>query len=578
MRNNKNNIIFNVRNITLHYKNIISYLRILTGHLIEGRRIITLTYRNITLCSIILILSLTNIILCLPNNSSSNSVSALSYSTNIGIGFTFEPTLSISLSSNDLIIPNLVPGSSSDSNSINVSVATNAAYGYNLSANVGNSTYNNTNLNNISNGNDNSNGDGNVFSSIGTTANFSSLTDFSNNAPNNTWAYSYSLDNGSTWSSYSGLPLYSNSNGSSGNNSNNNSSNSSSSNVNNSGSKTLVDKYTQSEDTISFKIAAKASNTQPSGIYSNVINFNVISYASPMSLSDSYAYFGKELYHGYYKMQDMTTRICQTTEAPSELQVIDIRDDKVYWIAKLADNNCWMTQNLDLDLTSNPEAENYIALTSENTDLNDTTSAAYQDGYTVNENGIITWVPERDTIAYNNLNSTTWQNDNNHPYSYDYLDANGNPVYSDNKVTQQVAGNHGLSGNYYNWSAAIASNNSDSFVDNTSNNIGDNPKNSICPKGWRLPTISNMPNTEENSTNEFSRLNFLYNNNATNNASGLMSSPLYFVRYDFYGRYWSSTVDNSFNARVLVYNPSYVNATGSFNRGNIGVSTRCLAH
>ena len=125
----------------------------------------------------------------------------------------------------------------------------------------------------------------------------------------------------------------------------------------------------------------------------------------------------------------MTTRLCQTTEAPSELQVIDIRDDKVYWIAKLADGNCWMTQNLDLDLTSNPEADNYIVLTSENTDLNDTTSAAYQDGYTVSESGVITWVPASTAITYNhtigsNNEVSGWVDDVNIPYS-----AEGGDIY-----------------------------------------------------------------------------------------------------------------------------------------------------
>lgn len=433
---------------------------------------------------IVAITILFSLMITIDNNSyinSNNNVSALDYSSNVGIGFTFNPTLSISLSSNDLVISNLVPGSTLDSNSINVSVATNAAYGYNLSATVGSNTYNNTSLNNI-NSSDNNDSSNYAFNSIATNVDLPSLT------ANNTWGYSYSLDNGSTWSNYSGLPLFSSSN-----------------------NKTLVDKYTESEDIINFKIAAKASNTQPSGTYSNVINFNAVAYAVPMSLADSYAYFGAELYHGYYKMQDMTTRICQTTEAPSELQVIDVRDDKVYWITKLADGNCWMTQNLDLDLTSNPEADNYIALTSENTDLNDTTSAAYQDGYTISGDGAITWMPERDTIAYDKLD--TWQDNNVHPYSYDYLDVNGNPVYPDKNATQQIAGNHGLSGNYYNWPAAVASNNSSTDTQQKNKEF----QNSICPKNWKLPSRYNPDN--------FTNLRIAYVS-----AKKVMQSPAWFIR------------------------------------------------
>ena len=478
---------FGLRNIILFYRNIMLRLEILTSHFTDKEKILTLRFRNITLTSIIIMLSFANITLCSSNMFNNSNVSALDYSSNVGIGFTFNPTLSISLSSSDLIIDNLKPGTAEDSNSINVSVATNAAYGYNLSATVGSNTYNNTSLNNINSSDNNDNNNNNdssnyTFNSIATNADLPSLT------TNNTWGYSYKLSNDSSWSNYSGLPLFSDSN-----------------------NKTLVDKYTESEDTINFKIAAKASNTQPSGTYSNVINFNAVAYAVPMSLADSYAYFGAELYHGYYKMQDMTTRICQTTEAPSELQVIDVRDDKVYWIAKLADGNCWMTQNLDLDLTSNPEADNYIALTSKNTDLNDTASAAYQDGYSMDGDGVISWVPERDTIAYNKLDN--WQDNNVHPYSYDYLDVNGNPVYPDKNATQQIAGNHGLSGNYYNWPAAVASNNSSTDTQQKNKEF----QNSICPKNWKLPSRYNPDN--------FTNLRIAYVS-----AKKVMQSPAWFIR------------------------------------------------
>ena len=58
----------------------------------------------------------------------------------------------------------------------------------------------------------------------------------------------------------------------------------------------------------------------------------------------------------------------------------------------LKDENCWMTQNLDLDLEST--ASNVVALTSENTDLNqyDTDNTKYYNtGYTRDNNtGVIT--------------------------------------------------------------------------------------------------------------------------------------------------------------------------------------------
>ena len=155
-------------NITLSFKNIISFLNNLTSHFTGKEKIITLSL-------IVLMLSFVNIILCL-SNSFSSSVSALSYESNVGIGFSFNPTLSISFSSSDLVIPNLTPGTTSDSNDIVVSVSTNAAYGYTLSTNVGSNDitspyYGSSDLVHSNNSNNGSNSSNHVFSSIAIDAN-----------------------------------------------------------------------------------------------------------------------------------------------------------------------------------------------------------------------------------------------------------------------------------------------------------------------------------------------------------------------------------------------------------------------
>ena len=49
-------------------------------------------------------------------------------------------------------------------------------------------------------------------------------------------------------------------------------------------------------------------------------------------------------------MQEMTPEVCEKTEVGTVARLTDARDQKQYWVAKLADGNCWMTQNLDLDL------------------------------------------------------------------------------------------------------------------------------------------------------------------------------------------------------------------------------------
>ena len=513
---------------------------------------ITLKLKNITLCLSILILSSINIIntfTYIPN------VSALDYSSNVGIGFTFNPTLSINISPSDLIIDNLIPGSTLDSNSINVSVTTNAAYGYTLSAIMDGDNSNLTHSNSID-----------TFNSIDPSANLETLT------VDNTWGYTSKLSSETAWSNYNGLSssintilLDTNTNSSSNNSDSDNDSNNGSNNI----------------DSIDFKIAAKASNTQPSGVYTGTINFYAITKPTPMNLAESYFAHGKTRHNGYYTMQDMTTEICNDTEIigeGSQTELIDIRDNKVYWATKLADNHCWMTQNLDLDLSHDRP------LTSEDTDLNDgSLSGAYAENYIYDpETKIVTWTPaiSAETINFSGEHGTVvlgWSSSNTLPVSANKIDNTGI--------------GHGSFGNYYNWTAVIASNNSSSVIENTYSDITNNPNNSICSKGWRLPTISNMASSHEGSTNEFGRLNYIYNNNATYQVEKIFQAPLYFAQpglinafseYRIDGNepnnYWSSTINTDISAYYLAFSSSSINPNRTYsNSRSRGASVRCVA-
>ena len=183
------------------------------------------------------------------NIATSANSSALTYQKNVNVQFTFGSTLNITLSSADLIIPNLAPGTYDDSNIITVNVETNATYGYTLSAATGNgTTYTNTDLINSSDSNTTTK----KFTSLATTASYASMA----SANDNYWGYSYSSDNGSTWANYSGLPYCT----------------------------PVDDECTQGtalisttnaaeSNSIKFKIGAKASSDKPAGTYKNVINF-----------------------------------------------------------------------------------------------------------------------------------------------------------------------------------------------------------------------------------------------------------------------------------------------------------------
>ncbi|MBR3180088.1 hypothetical protein IKF57_00945, partial [Candidatus Saccharibacteria bacterium] len=161
------------------------------------------------------------------------------------------------------------------------------------------------------------------------------------------------------------------------------------------------------------------------------------------------------------------------------------------------------------------------------------------------------------------------------------------PVKFQRNTAFSTNGEHGHVGNYYNWSAAVAMNSTSGYTSNTQSNIANNPQTSICPKGWRLPTVSNASNTTAGSTNEFGRLNQLYNSGSTSTSQNLEAAPLYFVRsgrvysssqsyagYD--GSYWSSSVYSSSNAYNLNFHSASVYPT-SINLRSYGYSVRCVA-
>ena len=151
---------------------------------------------------------------------------------------------------------------------------------------------------------------------------------------------------------------------------------------------------------------------------------------------------------------------------------------------------------------------------------------------------------------------------------------------------------HGHVGNYYNWSAAVASNDTSSYTTSTMDNIANNPQNSICPKGWRLPTITSAsPDyTQANSRDEFSRLAYLYDNytgNTSISSEGLEKAPLYMPRpgsvnagvlhhAGYNEHYWSSTVSSGTLARSLGFGSGVVYPQNELNRF-YGFSLRCLA-
>ena len=348
-----------------------------------------------------------------------------------------------------------------------------------------------------------------------------------------------------------------------------------------------------------------ANSAQPAGTYNGKVKYVIVhpnsNHNTIPDLDTAFAAAGKDkIYRDqsgsgpYYAMQDMDSIICNSVIGTGEntaAQLVDLRDNKLYHVAKLADGHCWMTQNLDLEIDATR------TYTHNDTDL----------GWDPNSfDSNATWKPDttngRYNLPVNGTYVTGWSNQNNYPYSADPGDVyyyTSNSEANDikyNSLSECIAANHTEgdckhyhAGNYYNWTAAIASNNSSGI-----NTDKARANNSICPSGWRLPNTD----TVDSNYNEFGRL--LYGYNITNNkANGTNSvgfktgglnairiSPLYFTRSGFIndrqlaipgsaGYYWSNTINSSTNAYDLGFGSNIYPARSDFR--NLGWSIRCLA-
>ena len=464
------------------------------------------------------------------------NTSALTYQNDTNIDFTINPTIGISLSSTNLVIDDLAPGSYADSNIITINVNTNASHGYYLAATTGtNGT--NTDLIHSENGN---------YKFTNLTTNKTTLSNFDDNQ----WGYSYSTDGGANWvsgsqggtsSGYNGLPLDNSDSGATG--------------------ITLIDTTSPAtNNSVKFKIGAKASNTQPSGTYTNTINFYAITNQTPISFNDAFATEGKERLLGYYKMQDATPSICNAVTENQVGTLIDVRDNQTYKVAKLKDGKCWMIENLNL--------AGGTKLSSDTTDFESTYSLPTDQGWKSDGS-----LPDSSKSGFDNDN-----------YAY---------VYNSGNKTNNCADPGCYS--YYSWDAATLGSGRNISTENT-----DAPY-SICPKGWRLPTTYHGSGTAAEAT-DFRALMIAYGGSnsiqiydSTTNPTGatlyskfgqdttipnfLLSgrytdSSLYYGGSD--GYYWSATSSSSSAAaRNLYFVSSYVKSADLSIR-RVGFAVRCI--
>ncbi len=314
-------------------------------------------------------------------------------------------------------------------------------------------------------------------------------------------------------------------------------------------------------------------------------------------------------------MQEMTPVVCANSQENETKQLIDARDQKTYWVAKLKDNNCWMTQNLDLDLNVKDESNNIdtTTLTPETSDVAETwvvpedlkselwANEVDSDNVPIDATAIKYFDPG----MYVNIAPTTRGGCvNSETIEGCHLFANvtgmnpsDNPTFG-TEISDNTYNAHYAIGNYYSTNAATAGTAQNVDVGNG------NATSSICPKGWQLP-LSGRSGANDNEvflTNKtFANLLANYGWSFNNNMAPLINekgddarlTPLFFfyggvVKRDLItaiggeGLYASSTIRRPgeydytavFSDRIY---PVNVNGNNMANSMIIGKSVRCVA-
>lgn len=247
-------------------------------------------------------------------------------------------------------------------------------------------------------------------------------------------------------------------------------------------------------------------------------------------------------------MQEITPEICQNSELEKQYQLKDARDQKIYWVIKLKNDSCWMTQNLELDLQGR-------ILTSKDSDLpvgsswKSTSGASepwiadendpymvkyYNPGMYVETEpsdfvkcgdniGLISSISECYAIGWRNVTGLVASSDPEYGTDVNYADG--------------VFNGHYLAGYYYSGAAASAG----TAVNNLG--YGDNISGSICPKGWRIP-LGREQSGKESAEDMLSAYGLVAND--TTSSLKVSAAPFYFVRSGMVSRKWADETHTSY--------------------------------
>ena len=266
----------------------------------------------------------------------------------------------------------------------------------------------------------------------------------------------------------------------------------------------------------SVYLGVKANSEIPSGVYTKRLVFTALAHENPNN------------FFSIFRMQDMTSALCDTATTPVRTATTFDTDGSHH-----GDPNYVPTVTLTDIRDNNTYAVSKLA-----------------DGKC--------WMTQNLRIA----GKTITPADSNVTTSYTIPASSPSGFIAHDTSNAYVDSDGGL----YNWYTATAGTGTQSMSSG-------NTTNSICPKGWRLPTGG--------SSGEFQTL---YNN--YNSLSALRSSPVNLTLSGdvgnstpygrgSYGRYWSSTAHSSGNAYLIYLAAS--NVYPAYNIGTyFGFSVRCV--
>ena len=223
---------------------------------------------------------------------------------------------------------------------------------------------------------------------------------------------------------------------------------------------------------------------------------------------------------------DTTGAYAGNTSYVPTIELRDTRDDNVYTVSKLADGNCWMTENLKLG------KDTTMTLTSADSDV----------------------VNDFEIPAVQTSGATPWGSSAQNPGNAKGIYATGDDGY----------------GNLYNWYTATAGTGVNTMVSSSATALT-NAASSVCPKGWRLPDGG------QSTDKSFYQLDISYGGTGANRTdasqvSKFVNSPLNYTYTGFYnfaggygsngtiGQYWTRSASTTSGYAYL----HYIHKTGNY--------------